>query len=73
MKPQGTQVRSVIYDARARRFEADVSFLDIRGMQRRFHVTAPGTPDQDHAHIISALIQATRTPHTLTEQSHDHS
>jgi len=65
MKPQGTQVRSVVYDARARQFEADVSFLDIRGMQRRFHVTAPGHPDQEHRRIISALIQAARTPRTL--------
>jgi hypothetical protein len=62
MKPQGTQVRSVVYDARARQFEAEVSFLDVRGMQRRFHVTAPGTPDQDHARVLDALIRAAKTP-----------
>ncbi len=69
MKAQGTQIRSVTYDARTRRFEADVSWLDIRGSQRRFHVSAPGTPDQEHQRILTSLIAAARTPHRFAKGS----
>lgn len=69
MKDQGTQIRSVVYDARTRRFEADVSFLDIRGMQRRYHVTAPGTPDLEHDRIVDSLLKAAKNPRRFAKGS----
>ncbi|TYB86318.1 hypothetical protein [Oceaniovalibus sp. ACAM 378] len=62
MKQQGHQIRAVTYDALARQFEAEVSFIDVRGLQRKYHVTAPGTPDQAHEKILSSLLDAAKSP-----------